>query len=121
MVSTATTARFDYAAFRQAFSRKDVGAWAEFYADDAEWIEYRHNAPPRAPHRMVGKQQIADFLRAVAAENIAIELSDEVLSGDLAAFRVTGTFPDGRRIIEHVIVELRAGKITRQVDVEAWD
>lgn len=119
MVRTATTARFDYAAFRQAFSRNDVGAWAEFYADDAEWIEYRHNAP-RAPHRMVGKQQIADFLRAVAAENIALELSDEVLSGEWAAFRLTGTFPDGRRIIEHVIVELRGGKIASQVDVEAW-
>ena len=121
MVTTSSTAGFDYVAFRRAFSHRDASAWAEFYADDAEWIEYRHDAPPRAPHQMVGKEQIADFLRAVAAEDIAIELSDEVLSGERAAFRVTCTFPDGRRIIEHVIVELRGGKITRQVDVEAWD
>jgi hypothetical protein len=29
--------------------------------------------------------------------------------------------PDSRPIIEHVTVELRDGKITRQVDVEARD
>ena len=28
---------------------------------------------------------------------------------------------DGRRIIEHVIIHHAKGKITRQVDVEAWD
>ena len=57
----------------------------------------------------------------MAAEDIAIELTDEVLSDERAAFRVTCTFPDGRRIIEHVIVALRGGKIARQVDVEARD
>ena len=56
MATTSSAARFDYAAFRRAFSGKDAGAWSEFYADDAEWIEYRHDAPPRAPHRMVGKR-----------------------------------------------------------------
>lgn len=115
------TPQFDYAAFREAFSRKDADAWASFYADDAEWIEYRHDAPPRAPRRKVGKAQITEFMRAVAPKDIAIELTDEVLARERAAFRVTCTFPDGRRIIEHVILTLHDGKITRQVDVEAWD
>jgi len=28
---------------------------------------------------------------------------------------------DGRRIIEHVIADVRDGRIVRHVDVEAWD
>jgi hypothetical protein len=38
-----------------------------------------------------------------------------------AAFSVTCTFPDGRRVYEQVIVQLREGKVAREVDVEAWD
>jgi hypothetical protein len=34
---------------------------------------------------------------------------------------VTCTLPNGNRIIEHVIIHHRAGRILRQVDVEAWD
>jgi hypothetical protein len=112
----APSVRFDLPAFRAAASLRDTAAWAEFYADQAKWIEYRHNAPPRAPHRLVGKAQIAAFLRAVAAENITLVLSDE-----RAAFSLTCTFLDGRRIVEHTILHLKDSQITRQVDVEAWD
>ena len=37
------------------------------------------------------------------------------------AFSVTCTFLDGKRVYEQVIVQLRDGKVARQVDVEAWD
>ena len=50
-----------------------------------------------------------------------LEIGDEVIGPDRAAFRVWCTLPDGRRIIEHVIIHYADGKITRQVDVEAWD
>jgi ketosteroid isomerase-like protein len=33
------SAEFDYAAYKDAFERKDSQRWAQFYADDAEWIE----------------------------------------------------------------------------------
>jgi hypothetical protein len=48
-------------------------------------------------------------------------LSDEVIGPARAAFCVTCTLPNGNRIIENVIIHHRAGKIIRQVDVEAWD
>jgi hypothetical protein len=53
---------FDFEAFKEAFERKDLERWAPFYADEGEWTEYRHISPPRAPIRMIGKKQIADFL-----------------------------------------------------------
>jgi ketosteroid isomerase-like protein len=121
MVTPSSTVYFDYPAFRDAVARKDTERWAEFYAEDAEWVEYRHSAPPREPKRMVGKPAITAFLHAVAAENITIEVSQEVRLAERAAFRVICTLPDNRRIREHVILALRDGKIIHQVDLEAWD
>jgi hypothetical protein len=60
-------------------------------------------------------------LARVKSSDVRLELSDEVLGTTRAAFCVTCTLPDGRRIIENVIVHLKEGKIIRQVDVEAWD
>ena len=59
-------AAFDFAAYRAAFEAKDVPAWLAFYADDAQWAEYRHTDPPRAPSIMRGKAEIGAFLERVA-------------------------------------------------------
>ena len=48
-------AAFDFAGYRRAVERLDVEQWASFYADDAEWIEYRESDPPRAPNVMRGR------------------------------------------------------------------
>ena len=113
---------FDFDSFKQAFVAKDVDGWASFYAPDAEWIEYRHSNPPNAPNRMVGLTDIKAFLGRVKASNVSIAISDEIIGPTRAAFCVTCTLSDGvRRIIEHVIIHYAHGRITRQVDVEAWD
>jgi ketosteroid isomerase-like protein len=112
---------FDFAEYKRAFQAQDVDAWLAFYADDAEWIEYRHSNPPRNPNRMAGREEIRAFLNRIKAAGIQIALSDEVLSGTRTAFCVTCILPGGKRIIEHVILHHAGGKIARQVDVEAWD
>jgi len=113
---------FDFDSYKQAFLSQDVERWASFYAPDAEWIEYRHTNPPRAPHRMVGQTEIRAFLGRVKASNISIEITDEIPGPTRAAVCVRCTLADGvRRIIEHVIIHYANGRITRQVDVEAWD
>jgi hypothetical protein len=70
---------------------------------------------------MLGKQRITEFLKAVAQSDIELALADEVLDTGCVAFSVTCTFPDRKRVFEHSIVPTVDGKITRQVDVEAWD
>ena len=112
---------FDFAAFKEAFEGKDLDRWVPFYADDAEWTEYRHLSPPRAPNRMIGKQQIAEFLARVCGADFGVSVADEVVTADRVAFSVDCVFPDGNRIFEHVITHIEDGKIVRQVDVEAWD
>jgi len=112
---------FDFAAFKDAFERKDAERWAKFYAEDAEWIEYKSSAPPRDPVRMVGRGRIAEFIASLEKSDIEITLADEVLGRERAAFSVDVTLPDGKRVFEHTIVHIEDGRIVRQVDVEAWD
>ena len=112
---------FDFAAFRAAFGGDDPGAWAAFYAEDAEWVEYRYSAPPSAPHRMEGRERIRVVLEQVVTAGFKAELSDEILVPGRAAFRVDVELPDGRRVVEHSMIWTGGGSITRQVDVEAWD
>ena len=112
---------FDFAAYRAAFEAKDVPAWLAFYADDADWLECRYSDPPRAPNVMRGKDEIGVFLARVAALELTISLSREVLAEDRIAFACLVTLGDGRQILEHVIADLRDGLIVRHVDAEAWD
>ena len=112
---------FDFTSFERAVEEQDVRAWLDFFADDAEWIEYKHTHPPRSPRRMAGRQEIGEFLAQIKAGNVDFEISDEVVGPTRAAFCLWCTLADGRRIIEHVIIHHLDGMITRQVDVEAWD
>jgi ketosteroid isomerase-like protein len=114
-------AAFDFAAFRAALEARDVERWLPFYADDAEWLEYRHGNPPRSPHVMRGREEIGRFLDDVAGSQIELEISNEVLGDERAAFTITFTRTGGRRIVENVIVDHRDGRIVRQLEVEAWD
>jgi ketosteroid isomerase-like protein len=116
-----TMTGFDFAAFRTAFEAKDVATWLSFYAEDADWVEFRHDAPPHVPHRKRGHAQISRFLARVAAADIDLVVADEVVGSRRVAFAVTAILPGRRRVYEHVILHLRGGRIARQVDVETWD
>ena len=112
---------FDFASFKRAYEHQNLDDWVSFYADDAEWIEYRDYSPPRFPNRMVGKRQIAGFPREIYEADLDLTIADEVISMDRIAFSVDCAFPDSRYVFEHVIAHLRDGRIVCQVDMEAWD
>jgi hypothetical protein len=68
---------------------------------------------------MVGEREITKFLETNARSDLDLALGDEVLGAGRAAFSITCTFPDGKRVFERTIVEIAEEKIIRQVDVEA--
>jgi ketosteroid isomerase-like protein len=70
---------FDFSAYRSAVEGLDVERWLGFYADDAEWLEYRQANPPRAPNIMRGKAAIGQFVRAIAAAGIGLAIEREVI------------------------------------------
>jgi hypothetical protein len=112
---------FDFGAYKTAVETLNIDAWCSFYAANAEWVSYRHTNPPRDPHILTGSAQIKEFLNRVKANEVRLSISDEVLNPQRSAFCVTCTLPSGYRVIEHVIIHHPEGRITRQVDVEAWD
>ena len=68
-----------------------------------------------------GRTAIGRYLEEIAASQIQLAISNEVLGESRAAFTITVVRADGRRIVENVIVDHRDGRIVRQHEVEAWD
>jgi ketosteroid isomerase-like protein len=112
---------FDLAAFKRAAEAKDVEAWLAFYADDAEWLEYQPDRSLADPRRYAGRAEIRAYLEHIAGEPEPLVVTDELASGDRAAFSIWMTLKDGRRFGEHCILGLRDGLIVRHVDIEVWD
>lgn len=115
------TSTFDFPAFKRAFEAKDVEVWLAFFAPDAEWWEYRPDAPPRAPKQMIGLEAIRAKVIYVATSEMVQVISDEVIGEERVAFAFWVTRGDGRQLIEHTILHVTDGKIARKVDVEIWD
>lgn len=112
---------FDFEAFKQAFVAQDIDEWIEFYADDAEWIEYNHHQPLNTPQRVSGRDEIYQHLRMIEDSRLTLAIEDELIGSQHAAFRVWVVLSSGKRIIEHTMIYYSDGKIQKMVDVEAWD
>ena len=112
---------FDFADYKRAVEDKDADRWASFYLDEAVWVEYRHTNPPRAPNVMSGCDTIRAFIARICSQPLQLVVEEELVTADRAAFRLTVTLADKSRIIEHIMIDFPIGKISRQVDVEAWD
>lgn len=112
---------FDFAAFKRAYEAKDVNALIGFFADDAEWTGYSQQNPPHKPNRIIPHADIKGFLRQVPVGALTVVIEDEIIAGNRTAFRSWVRQPDGRQIIEHVMLHLDQGKIVRQIVVDASD
>ncbi len=48
-------------------------------------------------------------------------IENEVIDEDRVTFDVTCRYPDGKRVLCAAMLDLRDGKIVKEVAVEAWD
>ena len=81
----------------------------------------RRNTTPSSPQVLRGKEQISEYLRDVCAREMTHRVEGEVQGENRIAFREACEYPDGVRVLGAQTLELRDGKIVRQVNVEAWD
>lgn len=121
MLADADPETFDFTAFKRAVEAKDAVRLLEFYAEDAEWLEYRNQDPPSRPRRLLGKAEIQEYVERRAAGPLTTSIENELVGADKVAFRTWTELRGGRRVVEHVMLNIVNGKIHRQVDVEAWD
>ena len=121
MSMQASGGALDFEVLRQAIEGRDAETLVDFYAEDAEILTVNRNSTPSSPQVLRGKEEIAEYLRDVCAREMTHRIEDEVVGGNRVAFKEACEYPDGTRVLGAETLELRDGKIARQVNVEAWD
>jgi ketosteroid isomerase-like protein len=121
MAKQQVTGKLDFEELRRAQEHRDLDAMLNLYADNAEIRIVNRNTPPSSPHVLRGKEAIAEYLRDVFGREMSHTIENEVVGEDRLAFNVACEYPDGTRVLASENVEVRDGKVVRQVEVVAWD
>lgn len=121
MTEQMSPGKLDFEVLRRGIEHSDAELLASLYAEDAEYLTINKNATPSSPMALNGKEAIAEMLRDVCAREMTHHVENEVVGGDRVAFNEMCVYPDGIRVLSATTMELREGKISRQVTIEAWD
>jgi ketosteroid isomerase-like protein len=121
MAEQQATGKLDFEDLRRAQEQRDLDAMLDLYADDAEIRIVNHNTPPSSPYVLRGKEAIAEYLRDVFGRDMSHSIENEVVGEERVAFNVACEYPDGTRVFASENLEVRDGKVVRQVEVVAWD
>ena len=121
MTEQKSTAKLDFEVLRRAGEQRDPDAMLELYADDAELRIVDRNTPPSSPRVLRGKEEIAEYLRDIFGRDMTHTIENEVVGEDRVAFNVACEYTDGTRVLAAQNLEVRDGKIVREVEVVAWD
>jgi ketosteroid isomerase-like protein len=121
MTEQRSAGKIDFEVLRRAEEQRDLDAMLDLYADDAEVRIVDRNTPPSSPHVLRGKEEKAEYLRDVFGREMSHSIENEVVGEGRVAFNVACEYPDGTRVLAAQNLDVRDGKIVRQVDVVAWD
>jgi len=116
-----TAGGLDFETLRRAIERLDAEALIELYADDAEVRMVNRYAPPSAPQVLRGKEQIAEHLRDVRGRNPEARVEWELVGENRAAYNAAFEYPSGTRLLCTTVLDVRDGKIARELGVQVWD
>jgi ketosteroid isomerase-like protein len=120
-MATETPGGLDFEALRRAIEDRDADTLIGFYADDAEVRTVNSRTTPSSPEVWRGKEQIAGYLRDVYGREMTHRLENEVVGENRVAFHEACEYPDGTKVLAAENLEVRDGKIVREVSVQAWD
>ena len=120
-MATQAPGGLNFGTLRRAIEERDADTLVGFYADDAEIHTVNKNTTPSSPQVLSGKEEIAEFLRDVCGRAMTHRVEDEVVGESRIAFNEACEYPDGLKVLAATTLEVRDGKISRQINVEAWD
>ena len=93
-----------------------------FYAEDAGLSIVNADTLHTSPFELCGKAEIAKHLRVTFGQEASHRVErDAAVSEDRVTFREVCEYADGGRVWVETTLEVRYGKIIRQVDVVASD
>src|SRR5437588_11165178 len=109
------------AGLKRAIEGGKGAALAGFYADDAVVRVIDRDNPPSKPRNLEGKSAISAYFEDVCGRDMTHKVEHSVAVGNRLAFTQSCAYPDGTKVFCLAMVELKGGKIARQVVVQAWD
>jgi hypothetical protein len=121
MTERQTVGRLVFEGLRLGIERCDPNLVLGFYAEDAQLSIVNATAQRGSSFELCGKAEIAKHVRVVFSEKTSHRVEREVVGEDRVSFLETSEYPDGSRITVETTLEVRDGKIVRQVDVVARD
>jgi hypothetical protein len=113
----------DFKALRLCIERCDPDQMLGFYADDVELSIVNAGVPQASPFEFRGKAEIAKHLRATYGQKASHRVERVTVDERRATFREACEYPDGSLLHVETTLEVRDGKIVRQVDslvIDAW-
>jgi ketosteroid isomerase-like protein len=113
--------RVTVARLKRAVEGRNATALASLYADDAVVRVIDRDNPPSKPRNLEGKSAISAYFIDVCGREMTHKLDSGVAVGNRLAFTQSCAYPDGTKVFCSAMVELKGGKIARQVVVQAWD
>ena len=120
-MTTRAPKTLDFEVLRRAIEGRDADTLVGLYAADAAVLTVNRNTTPSSPNVLRGKEAIAEYLRDVCSREMTHRVENEVVGEDRIAFQEACEYSDGVRVLGAEMLEVRDGKIVRQVNVEAWD
>jgi hypothetical protein len=91
------------------------------YAEDAILQVIDRDNPPSKPRSLQGRAAIASYFEDVCGRDMTHKVEAGVALGNRLAFTQSCAYPDGTKVFCSAMVDLKGGKISRQVVVQAWD
>jgi hypothetical protein len=109
----------DFEALRLAIEGCDPDLVLGFYAENAQLSIVNLVTPHVSPFELRGKAEIAKHLQAAFGQETSHRVEGEIVGEDRVTFREACEYPDGGRVLVETTLEVKGGKIVRQVDVVA--
>ena len=111
----------DFGALRHAIERCDPDLILGFYSEGANLSIVNAQAQRSSPFELCGKAEIAKHLRAAFGQQASHRVEGEIVGEDWVTFREACEYSDGGRVLIETTLEVRDGKIVREVDVVTND
>jgi len=109
------------AALKRAIEGRKASALSGLYADDAVLQVIDRDNPPSKPHELHGRSDISSYFADVCGRDMTHKVEAGVSVGNRLAFTQSCAYPDGTKVFCSAMIDLKGGKISRQVVVQAWD
>jgi ketosteroid isomerase-like protein len=109
------------ATLKRAIEGRKAPAIADFYSDDAIVQVIDRDNPPSKPRELKGKSAIAAYFEDVCGRDMTHKVENGVAAGARLAFTQSCEYADGTKVFCSTAIELKRGKIARQIVVQAWD